>query len=58
MIPRPSSAELDAPRLALADIPLRQDLAVNRHGLVKAIGGINQQIEGFFGICAARGMAC
>jgi predicted ATP-dependent protease len=45
---------------ALADIPLRQDLAVtgsvNQNGEVQAIGGVNEKIEGFFDICAARGL--
>ena len=55
-----SSAELYALLSALADMPLRQDLAVtgsvNQHGMVQAIGGVNEKIEGFFDICAARGL--
>lgn len=55
-----SSAELYALLSALAEIPLRQDLAVtgsvNQHGIVQAIGGVNEKIEGFFDICAARGL--
>jgi predicted ATP-dependent protease len=55
-----SSAELYALMSALADIPLRQDLAVtgsvNQHGEVQAIGGVNEKIEGFFDLCAARGL--
>ena len=55
-----SSAELYALLSALADAPLRQDLAVtgsvNQHGAVQAIGGVNEKIEGFFDICAARGL--
>ena len=55
-----SSAELYALLSALADAPLRQDLAVtgsvNQHGDVQAIGGVNEKIEGFFDICAARGL--
>jgi lon-related putative ATP-dependent protease len=46
---------------ALADAPLRQDLAVtgsvNQHGEVQAIGGVNDKIEGFFDLCAARGLS-
>ena len=46
--------------LALAEVPLRQDLAVtgsvNQHGEVQPIGGVNQKIEGFFDVCAARGL--
>ena len=55
-----SSAELYALLSALADVPLRQDLAVtgsvNQHGDVQAIGGVNEKIEGFFDICRARGL--
>ena len=55
-----SSAELYALLSALADIPLRQDLAVtgsvNQHGEVQAIRGANEKIEGFFDICKARGL--
>jgi lon-related putative ATP-dependent protease len=53
-----SSAELYALMSALADVPLRQDLAVtgsvNQRGEVQAIGGVNEKIEGFFDICKAR----
>jgi predicted ATP-dependent protease len=45
---------------ALADLPIRQDLAVtgsmNQHGEVQAIGGVNEKIEGFFELCRARGL--
>jgi lon-related putative ATP-dependent protease len=55
-----SSAELYALISSIADLPLRQDLAVtgsvNQHGEVQAIGGVNEKIEGFFDICAARGL--
>jgi predicted ATP-dependent protease len=55
-----SSAELYAMLSALSEMPLRQDLAVtgsvNQHGDVQAIGGVNEKIEGFFDICAARGL--
>jgi len=55
-----SSAELYALLSALADVPLRQDLAVtgsvNQRGVVQAIGGVNDKIEGYFDICAARGL--
>jgi lon-related putative ATP-dependent protease len=53
-----SVAELCALLSALAGLPLRQDLAVtgsvNQHGHVQAIGGVNEKIEGFFDVCAAR----
>jgi predicted ATP-dependent protease len=55
-----SSAELFALLSALAEIPLRQDLAVtgsvNQFGVVQAIGGVNEKIEGFFDVCKARGL--
>ncbi|MCP5129455.1 MAG: AAA family ATPase [Pseudomonadales bacterium] len=56
-----SVAELVALISAIADIPVRQDLAVtgslNQHGQVQAIGGVNEKIEGFFDICCARGLS-
>lgn len=55
-----SSAELYALLSALADFPIRQDLAVtgsvNQRGQVQAIGGVNEKIEGFFDICKKRGL--
>jgi predicted ATP-dependent protease len=55
-----SSAELYALLSALAEAPLRQDLAVtgsvNQRGQVQAIGGVNEKIEGFFAICQLRGL--
>ncbi len=55
-----SSAELYALLSAIGDIPLRQDFAVtgsvNQHGVVQAIGGVNEKIEGYFDICAGRGL--
>ena len=55
-----SSAELYALLSALAEVPIKQALAVtgsvNQHGEVQAIGGVNEKIEGFFDICRARGL--
>ena len=55
-----SLAELLALLSALADAPLRQDLAVtgsiNQWGEVQAVGGVNEKIEGFFDLCQARGL--
>ena len=55
-----SSAELYALLSSLAQVPLRQELAVtgsvNQHGDVQAIGGVNEKIEGFFDICRQRGL--
>ncbi|MCC7252790.1 ATP-binding protein [Hyphomicrobium sp.] len=55
-----SAAELLALLSALADAPLNQEIAVtgsiNQWGEVQAVGGVNEKIEGFFDICAARGL--
>jgi len=55
-----SSTELYALLSALSGLPLRQDIAVtgsvNQLGIVQAIGGANDKIEGYFDICAARGL--
>lgn len=54
-----SSAELYALLSALAELPIRQSLAVtgsvNQFGQVQAIGGVNEKIEGFYDICRSRG---
>jgi predicted ATP-dependent protease len=55
-----SVGELCALLSALGDAPVRQSLAVtgsvDQHGLVQAIGGVNEKVEGFFDVCAARGL--
>ncbi|MFQ5826102.1 MAG: Lon protease family protein, partial [Dehalococcoidia bacterium] len=55
-----SSTELYATLSSLADVPLRQDIAVtgsvNQRGEVQPIGGVNQKIEGFFDVCRAKGL--
>jgi predicted ATP-dependent protease len=55
-----SSAELYALLSALADVPIRQSIAVtgsiNQHGRVQPVGGINEKIEGFFDVCQAKGL--
>ena len=54
-----SLAELSALISAIANIPIRQDLALtgslNQHGDVQAIGGVNEKVEGFFDTCRAIG---
>ncbi len=56
-----SSAELYALLSAISGIPIRQSLAVtgsvDQNGRVQAIGGVNEKIEGFFDVCAARGLS-
>jgi len=55
-----SSTELYSLLSALADVPIRQSLAVtgsvDQYGHVQAIGGVNEKIEGFFDVCMARGL--
>jgi predicted ATP-dependent protease len=55
-----SLAELAALMSSLAELPIRQSLAVtgsvNQLGQVQAIGGVNEKIEGFFDVCKARGL--
>jgi predicted ATP-dependent protease len=55
-----SAAEYFALISAIAEAPLRQDLAVtgsvNQHGDIQPIGGVNEKIEGFFDTCAVRGL--
>jgi predicted ATP-dependent protease len=55
-----SMAELCALLSNLADAPIKQSLAitgsVNQLGQSQAIGAVNEKIEGFFDICAARGL--
>jgi len=55
-----SSTELYALLSAIAEVPLKQNLAVtgsiNQHGDVQAIGGVNEKIEGFYDICKKRGL--
>ncbi len=55
-----SSTELYAILSAIAELPVNQWIAVtgsvNQLGEVQAIGGVNAKIEGFFDLCAARGL--
>ncbi|MDD4346744.1 MAG: AAA family ATPase [Desulfitobacteriaceae bacterium] len=55
-----SSAELYAILSSLSGVPLKQSLAVtgsvNQHGEIQPIGGVTEKIEGFFDICAAKGL--
>lgn len=55
-----SLAELCVILSSIAQVPLRQDLAitgsVNQLGNVQPIGGVNEKIEGFFDICAQKGL--
>lgn len=55
-----SIAELMAILSAIAEVPVRQSLAVtgsvNQHGEVQPVGAVNEKIQGFFDICAMRGL--
>ncbi|MEA1064684.1 Lon protease family protein [Erwinia sp. HR93] len=55
-----SMAELCALISALASAPINQSIAitgaVDQFGYMQPIGGVNEKIEGFFHICAARGL--
>ncbi|MCL1884558.1 MAG: AAA family ATPase [Defluviitaleaceae bacterium] len=55
-----SSTELYAVLSALAEIPIRQDIAItgsiNQHGEIQPIGGVTYKIEGFFDLCKKRGL--
>jgi len=55
-----SSTELYAVLSSLADLPIRQDIAVtgsiNQFGDIQPIGGVTYKIEGFFDLCAKRGL--
>ena len=54
-----SAAELFALLSSLAEVPLRQDLAVtgsiNQKGEMQPVGGINNKVEGFYMACKAKG---
>src|SRR5262249_21284771 len=55
-----SSTEVYALVSALANLPLRQDIAVtgsmNQQGDIQPIGGVNEKIEGFFDVCRIKGL--
>lgn len=55
-----SSTELYAVLSSLSGYPVRQGIAVtgsvSQKGEIQSIGGVNEKIEGFFDVCAARGL--
>jgi predicted ATP-dependent protease len=55
-----SCAELFVLLSSLSGLPLKQGIAVtgavNQHGEILPVGGINEKIEGFFRICATAGL--
>ncbi|MBC7122767.1 MAG: ATP-dependent protease, partial [Pseudothermotoga sp.] len=54
-----SVAEVLALISAIANVPLRQDIAVtgsmNQHGEVQPVGGVTEKVEGFYRACKLRG---
>jgi len=56
-----SVSELAALLSAIADVPVRQDVAVtgavNQQGLVQSIGGVHEKVQGFFHVCVAKGLS-
>ncbi|MBW8457369.1 MAG: AAA family ATPase [Thiobacillus sp.] len=55
-----SCAELYALLSALSGLPLKQGIAItgalNQHGEILPVGGINEKIEGWFRVCEAAGL--
>jgi predicted ATP-dependent protease len=55
-----SSAELYALLSSLADLPIKQGIAVtgsvNQRGEVQAVGAVTHKIEGFFAVCRDQGL--
>jgi len=55
-----SIAEIFALLSDLSDIPIHQGIAVtgsiSQRGEIQPVGGVNEKIEGFFGLCYARGL--
>jgi predicted ATP-dependent protease len=53
-------AELYALLSSISGVPLKQGLAItgsmDQNGEVQPIGGVNEKIEGFFGLCKMRGL--
>jgi lon-related putative ATP-dependent protease len=55
-----SAAELFALLSSLAQLPLRQDIAVtgsvNQHGIIQPVGGVTRKVEGFWEVCKTKGL--
>ena len=56
-----SGAEICCLLSALTEVPLRQDVAmtgaIDQHGRIQAIGGVNEKIEGFYDAAQALGVS-
>ena len=55
-----SAAELFTVISSLADVPIRQGIAVtgsiNQYGEIQPVGGVNDKIEGFYKVCKKKGL--
>lgn len=55
-----SLAELIALLSSIGEVPIRQSIAltgsVDQFGNVQAVGAVNEKVEGFYDLCAARGL--
>lgn len=55
-----SSSEMYALLSSIAEIPLRQDIGItgslNQMGIIQAVGGITEKVEGFYRICKKMGL--
>ncbi len=55
-----SVGELCALLSAIAEVPILQSFAItgsiDQHGMVQAVGGINEKIEGFYDVCVQKGL--
>jgi lon-related putative ATP-dependent protease len=55
-----SSTELYAILSSLSRVPVYQGIAVtgsvNQKGMIQAIGGVNEKVEGFFEVCKSKGL--
>ncbi|MGL4798957.1 MAG: Lon protease family protein [Cellulosilyticaceae bacterium] len=55
-----SSTELFAVLSSLAEVPIRQGIAVtgsiNQYGKIQPVGGVNDKIEGFYKVCKNKGL--
>jgi len=56
-----SITEICALLSCLSEVPLKQTIAitgsVNQKGDIQPIGGVNEKVEGFFDLCAQRGLS-
>ncbi|MEQ9406982.1 MAG: ATP-binding protein [Fuerstiella sp.] len=55
-----SAAELICLLSAIADVPVRQDIAItgsiNQFGTIQAIGAVSEKVEGFYDVCRTLGL--